>query len=72
MSITYRLEKFVYDQVVVDLNYYSVAFKNDLLQGSPESKVGYWAPGELSTSQMIAVGSQSQEGRLTWHEAGGW
>lgn len=57
VSITYRLEKYLSNQVVVDLNYYPAPFKNDLLSKASKyymdfSKVGQGYTNMLFTSEL--------------------
>ena len=54
VSITYRLENYVSDQVLVDLNYYSVAFKNDILPVTSKHYMGLEKVGKKYTTMMLS------------------
>lgn len=53
-SITYSLEDFASDQVIVDLNYYSAPFKNDLLPPSNKQYMGVEKVGKKYTKMLLS------------------
>lgn len=53
-SITYRLEDYVSNQIVVDLNYYSAPFKNDLLPVTSKHYMNLEKVGKKYTMMMLS------------------